>query len=259
EGEERARDPGTHRGNLIPRSDEKEGSRGVTPGAFGDASCFLLQHLHRGLGLRLRLSHLAGLARGLGLTDQLRGVAAMRRLNSLTGRLTATRGLNILAARSLRILTSRGLNILTARRLDILLTTRGLNILTTRGLDILTTRGLNILTTWSLDILTASTGQRSRRLNVLASRSLLVLTSAGERARRLNILSLGDLAEHLLRLLDLGAARLSVHRRRQGTEHCHAHDDCEKSFHLSPVPFTLLRCGAALFTVIPSEPAGFNP
>ena len=199
----------------------------------------------------------------------------MRRLNSLTGSLTATRGLNILAARSLRILTSRGLNILTTRSLHVLLatrslgvltarslrllTTRGLNILTARSLRILTTRGLNILTTRSLDILTASAGQRSRRLNVLASRSLLVLTSAGERARRLNILSLGDLAEHLLRLLDLGAGRLSVHRRRQGAEHCHAHDDCEKSFHLSPVPFTLLRCGAALFTVIPSEPAGFNP
>src|SRR5437667_4351118 len=92
------------------------------------SSCFLLQHLHRGFGLRLRLSHLAGLARGLGLTDQLRGVAAMRRLNSLTGSLTATRGLNILAARSLRILTSRGLNILTTRSLRIL-TARRLHVL----------------------------------------------------------------------------------------------------------------------------------
>ena len=159
----------------------------------------------------------------------------MRRLDILTSALTATRSLNILTTWSL----------------DILLTTRRLHILAARGLNILTTR--------SLDILTASAGQRSRRLNVLASRSLLVLTSAGERARRLNILSLGDLAELLLRLLNLGAGRLSVHRRRQGAEHCHAHDDCEKSFHLSPVPFTLLRCGAALFTVIPSEPAGFNP
>src|SRR5207247_523557 len=183
EEEERARDPGTHRTNLIPRSDEKEGSRGVTPGAFGDASCFLLQHLHRGFGLRLRLSHLAGLARGLGLTDQLRGVAAMRRLNSLTGSLTATRGLNILAARSLRILTSRGLNILTTRSLHVLLATRSLGVLTAWSLGLLTTRGLNILTARSLRLLTP------RRLHLLlALRRLLVL-----RARRLRVLRMRPL------------------------------------------------------------------
>ena len=121
------------------------------------------------------------------------------------------------------------------RRLDILTSaltaTRGLNILTTRSLDILfTTRRLNVLTTGRLNILA------TRGLNVLASRSLLILTSAGERPRRLNILALGDPAQHRLRLVDLWAGRLSVHRGRKCTEDCHAHDCCEKSFHRSLVP-----------------------
>src|SRR2546426_519218 len=145
EEKERARDPGTHRANLIPRADKKEGSRGVTPGAFGDASCFLLQHLHRGFGLRLRLSHLAGLARGLGLTDQLRGVAAMRRLNSLTGSLTATRGLHVLTTRSLGVLTTRGLHVLTTRSLVVLTTRSVLRSRTRRVVRSLGLRGLRLV------------------------------------------------------------------------------------------------------------------
>src|SRR5438094_320358 len=154
------------------------------------------------------------------------------------------------------LLTARSLDILLATRgLDIFLATRGLNILlATRGLDIFfTARSLNILlAARGLDILLAGRGLdivlTARRLHILLTAwrlNLRILASAGQRARRLNFRSLGDLGEHFLRLLDLGrAGRLSVHRGRQGAEHCHAHDRCEKSFHLSPVPSRLLRCGA---------------
>jgi len=133
-----------------------------------------------------------------------------------TGRLNilATRGLNVLASRSLLILTSAGER------------PRRLNILPARRLNILPARGLNILP--------------ARRLNILTPRSLLILTSAGERPRRLNILALGDPAQHRLRLVDLWAGRLSVHRGRKCTEDCHAHDCCEKPFHRSLVPSLLL-------------------
>ena len=196
----------------------------------------------------------------------------MRRLDILTSALTATRSLNILTTwsldillttRRLHILAARGLNILTTRSLDILLTTRRLNVLTTGRLNILATRGLNVLASRSLLILT-SAGERprrlnilparrlnilparglnilpARRLNILTPRSLLILTSAGERPRRLNILALGDPAQHRLRLVDLWAGRLSVHRGRKCTEDCHAHDCCEKPFHRSLVPSLLL-------------------
>ena len=172
----------------------------------------------------------------------------MRRLDILTSALTATRSLNILTTRSLDILlTTRRLNVLTTGSLDILLTTRRLNVLTTGRLNILATRGLNVLASRSLLILT-SAGERPRRLNILPARGLniltprspLILTSAGERPRRLNILALGDPAQHRLRLVDLWAGRLSVHRGRKCTEDCHAHDCCEKSFHRSLVPSWLL-------------------
>src|SRR5207245_7648300 len=138
--------------------------------------------------------------------------------------------------------------------------TRSLNVLlATRGLGLLTARSLRLLTTRRLDILTASASQRPRRLNILAPRSLRVLTSAGQRARRLDILSLGDLGEHLFCLLDLGrAGRLSVHCGRQGAEHCRAHDRCEKPFHRSPVPPTLLRCGVFSLRLL-LLPAGSPP
>ena len=188
----------------------------------------------------------------------------MRRLDILTSALTATRGLNILTTRSLdillttgrlNVLTARGLNILTTRSLDILLTTGRLNILATRGLNVLASRSLLILTSAGerprrLNILPArrlnilpARGLNilpARRLNILTPRSLLILTSAGERPRRLNILALGDPAQHRLRLVDLWAGRLSVHRGRKCTEDCHAHDCCEKPFHRSLVPSWLL-------------------
>ncbi len=190
-----------------------------------------------------------------------------RRLHILTARglniLTTGRLDILLTTGRLNVLTARGLNILTTRSLDILLTTGRLNVLTTRGLNILATRGLliltsagerprrlNILTARRLNILPARglnilTARRlnilpARGLNILTPRSLLILTSAGERPRRLNILALGDPAQHRLRLVDLWAGRLSVHRGRKCTEDCHAHDCCEKPFHRSLVPSWLL-------------------
>ena len=200
---------------------------------------FLLHHLHRSFSLSLRLSLVASLARGLGLANQLRDVAATWSLNTLTGALTTPWRLSILTARRLGILATRGLNILLATGRLSILTARRLGILTTRGLNILATRSLRVLATRGLNILTASASQRPRRLNILAAWRLGVLASAGERARRLDILSLRDLGEHLLRLLHFGTGRLSVHRGRQGAEHCYTHDCCEESFHRSPVPSTL--------------------
>src|SRR5256886_8468777 len=106
----------------------------------------------------------------------------------------------------------------------------------------------------------AGASKRSWRLDIfLTARSLHLLTSARQRARRLDIRSLGDLAEHLFRLPDLGrAGRLSVHHGRQGAEHCHAHDRCKKSFHRSPVPPTLLRCGVFSLRLL-LLPAGSPP
>src|SRR5439155_81142 len=129
----------------------------------------------------------------------------------------------------------------------------GLNILTARRLNILPARGLNILTARRLNILPA------RGLNILTPRSLLILTSAGERPRRLNILALGDPAQHRLRLVDLWAGRLSVHRGRKCTEDCHALAPAESLFIVLWFPLVVVEVVSVRLPTIPLAAPALHP
>src|SRR5438093_1404385 len=163
----------------------------------------LLQRRDRGFSLRLRGLHVTRLARGFGFLHQ-RGGLAHAAASRLIAPGNRSRSLSVLTARSLNFLTTRSLHLLTARSLDFL-TTRSLHLLTARGLDFLATRSLHFLTARRLDLL-ARTGQRTRRLNLLPPRHIL-------------------LCQHLLRLRHLGRAPgLRVRHRRERREERYAHD-----------------------------------
>src|SRR5437899_3000115 len=131
----------------------------------------LLQRRDRGFSLRLRGLHVTRLARGFSFLHQRGGLA-----HAAASRLLAP------GDRS-----------------------RSLNVLATRSLDFLATRSLHFLTTRRLDLL-ARTGQRTRRLNLLPPRHIL-------------------LRQHLLRLRHLGrAGGLRVRHRRERREKRYAHD-----------------------------------
>src|SRR5437899_1914394 len=147
----------------------------------------LLQRRDRGFSLRLRGLHVTRLARGFGFLHQRGGLA-----HAAASRLIAPGN------------RSRSLSVLTARSLDFL-TTRSLHLLTARSLNFLATRSLHFLTARRLDLL-ARTGQRTRRLNLLPPRHIL-------------------LCQHLLRLRHLGRAPgLRVRHRRERREERYAHD-----------------------------------
>src|SRR3989475_4301619 len=81
---------------------------------------------------------------------------------------------------------------------------RRLHILTTRALDVLTAGGLNVLATRALDVLT------TRGLDTLATRALNVLT-----ARALDVLTTRGLDTLTTRALDVLRARPRARRRAQ--------------------------------------------
>src|SRR2546426_8734402 len=87
---------------------------------------------------------------------------------------------------------------------------RRLHILTTRALDVLTAGGLNVLATRALDVLTTRglDTLTTRALNVLTARALDVLTT-----RRLDMLPTRALDVRLTGLLDVLPARLLDLRR----------------------------------------------